>query len=107
VVVVTHGGSGAVAYGRRGELARCPAPQITVVDTVGAGDSFMGGLLAALADGGVTGPHQLRDAVTSDTATLAAALRQAALVAALTCEQRGANPPTRAQLDAARVRLAR
>lgn len=107
LVVVTHGGSGAVAYGPRGELARSPAPRITVVDTVGAGDSFMGGLLAALADAGLQRPQQLREAVATDSATIGAALAQAVLVAAYTCEQRGANPPTRAQLDAARVRLAR
>jgi fructokinase len=107
LVVVTHGGSGAVAYGPRGELARSPAPRITVVDTVGAGDSFMGGLLAALADAGLQRPQQLREAVATDSAAIGAALAQAVLVAAYTCEQRGANPPTRAQLDAARVRLAR
>jgi fructokinase len=76
-----------------------------VVDTVGAGDSFTGGLLAALVDAGVTDPVQLHAAVLNDTATIGAALSQAVLVAAVTCEQRGANPPTREQLDAARVRL--
>jgi fructokinase len=107
LVVVTHGSDGAVAYGARGELARAPAPRITVVDTVGAGDSFMGGLLAAIADAGLNTPQALRDAVATDSATLGAALAQAVLVSAYTCEQRGANPPTRAQLDAARVRLSR
>jgi fructokinase len=106
LVIVTSGGDGAVAYGAAGELARCPAPKVTVVDTVGAGDSFMGGLLAALADAGVSSPADLSAAVL-DTATIGAALAQAVLVAAVTCEQRGANPPTRAELEAARVRLLR
>jgi fructokinase len=75
------------------------------VDTVGAGDSFTGGLLAALVDAGVTSPVHLHAAVLNDTATIGAALSQAVLVAAVTCEQRGANPPTREQLNAARVRL--
>jgi fructokinase len=105
MVIVTFGGDGAVAYGPGGELARSPAPKISVIDTVGAGDSFMGGLLAGLADAGVSSPADLRAAVAGDTATIGAALTQAVLVAAVTCERRGANPPTRAQLEEARVRL--
>lgn len=94
-VVVTLGGEGALAFGEDGELARVPGEPITVADTVGAGDSFTGGLLGALADRDVRGADGLRD-----RALIAAAVREAVVVSAITCERSGANPPTRAELDA-------
>ena len=48
LVVVTRGGAGALAVGSSGSLT-VAAPRIEVLDTVGAGDSFMSGLLHALA----------------------------------------------------------
>ncbi|MBB5779925.1 carbohydrate kinase family protein [Nonomuraea jabiensis] len=45
-VVVKDGGDGALAW-QAGELARAPAVPVEPVDTVGAGDSFNAGLLAA------------------------------------------------------------
>lgn len=97
LVVVTLGGEGAVAFGRDGEVARRPGEKITVADTVGAGDSFAGGLLAALADSGIDSPRALESA---DADRIAAALTQAVVVSAITCERTGANPPTRTELDA-------
>jgi fructokinase len=96
LVVVTCGADGAVAYGTDGEMARRPGEKVTVVDTVGAGDSFAGGLLAALADRGVISPTTLSDAGTD---VIAPALTQAIVVSAITCERSGANPPTAAELD--------
>ncbi|MFJ5228568.1 carbohydrate kinase [Kitasatospora sp. NPDC088391] len=87
-VVVTLGGAGAFALSADGEV-RVAAPPTTVVDTVGAGDSFMSALLASLAPGR-PGP-----------AELAAALRTAAAAAAVTVSRAGANPPTAAELAAA------
>ncbi|HZZ96595.1 MAG TPA: carbohydrate kinase [Jatrophihabitantaceae bacterium] len=89
IVVVTLGSAGAVAFGTHGELAREPGEQITVADTVGAGDSFAAGLLAAL---GAVRPSELAERIP-------AALRQAVVVSAMTCERNGADPPTRAELD--------
>lgn len=88
-VVMTLGPNGAVAYDCDGEIAQQHGLPITVADTVGAGDSFAAGLLAALGD---TAPHELGTRV-------GAALRQAVVVSAITCERSGANPPTRAELD--------
>ncbi|MGW4960242.1 carbohydrate kinase family protein [Nonomuraea sp. NPDC004186] len=45
-VVVKDGGDGALAW-QAGELTRAPAVPVEPVDTVGAGDSFNAGLLAA------------------------------------------------------------
>jgi fructokinase len=98
--VVTRGGEGAWLLAPNGALHEQPAVPTTVVDTVGAGDSFTGGLLAALADIDALGdrPTDRLAAVTEQQWT--AVLRQAATVAALTCARRGANPPTQAEVRA-------
>ena len=94
LVVVTRGPLGATAY-RGGDVVDVPAPSVQVVDTVGAGDAFMAGLLAALAAGGLV----LRaDLAGLDRPVLAAVLGFAAEVAAVTCTRAGADPPRRADL---------
>ncbi len=98
LVVVTLGSEGAVAYAAAGEVARCAGAAIAVADTVGAGDSFAGGLLAGLASGGVSSPGALADAIAGGS-VIHAALAQAVLVSAMTCERAGADPPTRTELD--------
>lgn len=99
VVVVTLGGRGAVGLCRAGRVA-VMAPAIDVADTVGAGDSFMAGLLDHLATLDLLGPHRLTDLHAIDTAALDRTLRHAVRIAAITCTRAGANPPTRAELDA-------
>lgn len=99
LVVVTLGADGAVVYGTDGELARVPGERVVVADTVGAGDAFAGGLLAALADAGLATPAGLRAATAAE---IAAAVRMAVLVAGITCERQGADPPGRAELTARR-----
>lgn len=94
VIVVTHGGDGASAF-TRATTERCAPVPVEVVDTVGAGDAFMSGLLDSLLR---------RDLLTRaglagiDGATVRAALDDAALVAAITCSRAGAHPPRRAEL---------
>jgi fructokinase len=98
LVVVTSGADGSTAHARAQEVS-CPARSAPVVDTVGAGDAFMAGLLDALAERKLL--H--RDALAAVPAhTLHALLDDASLVAALTCARAGANPPRRAEVDAAR-----
>jgi fructokinase len=74
-------------------------PSVTVADTVGAGDSLAAGLLTGLLDAGVTSRAALEALSDED---LLAVVDDAALVAALNCTRVGADPPTRAELDAAR-----
>jgi fructokinase len=95
LVVVTMGREGVHALGPAGPVD-LPAASIEVVDTVGAGDAFMSGLLAALEDGG----HLDRDRLARlDPGTLTAVLGFAQLVAARTCQRDGADPPWRSQLE--------
>jgi len=96
LVVVTHGAGGATAYAPDFSVHQ-PAPGTEVVDTVGAGDSFMAALLAILDDWDVPadGPGAL-DALDEDR--IAMLLRGAMTAASVTCSRRGANPPTRQEL---------
>ncbi|MGP4084830.1 carbohydrate kinase family protein [Streptomyces sp. KR55] len=88
LVVITLGGRGALAS-LDGERVTVQAPPVTVVDTVGAGDSFTAGLLHRLAALGRLGGRLDRIAVED----VADACSFAARVAALTCSVPGANPP--------------
>jgi fructokinase len=74
---------------------------IDLVDTVGAGDSFTSGLLDGLHRADLVGGAR-RDALAAiDEATLGSVVDAAALIAAITCSRPGADPPTRAEVDAA------
>jgi fructokinase len=100
LIVVTRGGAGVYAVSARLELRR-DAPQIDLVDTVGAGDSFSSGLLDGLHRADLIGGAR-RDALAAiDEATLVSVVDAAVLVAAITCSRPGADPPTRAEVDAA------
>lgn len=95
LVVLTRGADGASAYIRGGE-ASVPAPRVDVVDTVGAGDAFVGGMLSALFER--QGLSRNGAGLPRDPASLTTLLQAAAQVAAITCSRRGAQPPTRPEL---------
>jgi fructokinase len=97
LVVVTLGGDGAVALGPDRRPVHRDAPAVTVVDTVGAGDAFSAGLLAALAERGALG----RGKAGLAGVDLPAVLDRACLVAALTGARPGADPPTLAEVAGA------
>ncbi|MFI0986139.1 carbohydrate kinase [Streptomyces exfoliatus] len=99
VVLVTRGAAGSLALTRR-ETVTADAPRVSVVDTVGAGDSFMSAVLDTLAG-------QDRAALGGlGAADLAGLLRRAGAAAAVTVSRAGAQPPDRAELDAARQEFA-
>jgi fructokinase len=102
VVVITSSTDGAYAYTAQGPPVRRPALDVAVVDTVGAGDSFTAGLLGSLIERGRYGPADLARCPAEQ---LAGALDDAILVASLNCERRGNDPPTAADVAAARGRL--
>ncbi len=98
LVVVTRGADGCVARTSTGLRTETAGRQVQVVDTIGAGDAFMAGLLAGLADADCLSPGGLESL---GVAELESALQQATVVAAITCERAGADPPTKADLTAA------
>jgi fructokinase len=115
LVVVTRGAAGVTGMTR---LLRVdvPAPKVEVVDTIGAGDTAMGTLLAELHR------HDLLGASAKDSLagtpgateatglggltkeTLTTILATVTLAAALACTRPGADPPTRAEIAAATTR---
>ena len=98
LVVLTKGPEGAEAMSPRHHVA-IDAPEVPdLQDTIGAGDTFMGTLLATLgAQTGLTADH----VSAMDNNAITALLRRAAKAAALNCAQKGCNPPTLSELDAA------
>jgi fructokinase len=94
LAVVTDGSSGAHAITRDGTVLFSAARAIEVVDTVGAGDAFMAGLINAIVRRGLV-------VATAEADQLQPVLDEAILVAALTCQRAGADPPTGAELAAA------
>jgi fructokinase len=99
VVVVTLGEKGALAR-FRGQGVAVQAPQVTVVDTVGAGDAFMSGALDFIARADLLGPARRAAFAAVDEQTVAGMLAHAVRVSAFTCTRAGAQPPTRDELDA-------
>lgn len=96
VVIVTRGSEGASAFTSAGDAVDVPAQKATVVDTVGAGDTFNAGVLTHLHDEGLLQKDKLRQITPTD---LAGALRMGAAVASVTVSRAGANPPWRAELS--------
>jgi fructokinase len=99
MVVVTRGAAGPWGITAAGE-AECPAPKVDVADTVGAGDSFMAALLSGLVDRGLDGAQNRKDLRELPAEGLADLLAHASRAAAVTVSRPGANPPTRAELNA-------
>ena len=97
LVVVTRGGEGTVVrVTRTGEQQALPAPTVTVVDTVGAGDSFMAGLVSGLIDAGLLGGPDARTRLqAASLADVVPAVERALRTGALTVERAGAHAPTR------------
>jgi fructokinase len=85
LAVVTLGPGGGVAIEPGGAVTRVPGFPTTVVDTVGAGDTFMAGFLEAHVKQGLS----LEDS-----------LRRGAAAASIVCSRQGAQPPTAAEVDA-------
>ncbi|MFJ9132876.1 ribokinase [Streptomyces sp. NPDC102256] len=87
-VVVTLGAAGCLYAARGAEPLTVPAPEVTAVDSTGAGDTFVGTLAVALAEG----------------RAMPEALSWASSAAALSVQRHGATSsmPYRSQIDAVR-----
>ena len=95
ITILTRGAEGASAWLSDGTRVDVPVAKADVVDTVGAGDTFNAGVLAALHEQGCLSKAAIRDI--SDE-NLSAAMTLGARAAAVTVSRAGANPPTRDEL---------
>jgi fructokinase len=101
LTVVTRGVQGAlVALSITGELTSVDARKVEVVDTVGAGDSFMAGLLSGLLEAGFLGGIEARERLRSASLVdVLPAVDRALACAAVTVSRAGANPPRQGELQ--------
>lgn len=97
LVVVTRGGDAPWGLCKSGH-STAEIPKVEVVDTVGAGDSFMSALLAAIVDRELDGSGRRERLYHMGTGELRAILETAATAAAITVSRAGANPPSQSEL---------
>jgi fructokinase len=84
LVVITLGPGGGAAVEPGGNITRVPGFPTKVLDTVGAGDTFMAGFL---------------DGYVKLQLGLAGSLERGAAAASIVCSRRGPQPPTSAEVD--------
>jgi fructokinase len=101
LVLATHGARGATGHISGRTISVSPRPA-TIVDTVGAGDTFNAGFLEALDGLGRLDKDALRAMGEGD---LRLCLERAAEVAAVAVSRPGANPPWAADISAPAWRL--
>jgi fructokinase len=89
-VLITDGNKGVTLYRKNQLPLHVSAPKVTVVDTVGAGDTFTGSLMVALLE--------YPDLTLSDD-EWKKVLSFATHAAAFNCTRAGANPPTKKELQ--------
>lgn len=94
LVVITRGADGASAFSRQHEVS-VQAPEVKVVDTVGAGDTFQAALLCWLWERQRLTRAGLASLTKEETQSL---LQFASAAASVTCSRAGCNPPTRSDL---------
>lgn len=91
LVLISRGPGGASAYWAGGRID-VPARLVNLVDSIGAGDTFHAGVLAALSQSkhlSIEGLQQL------DRSHLGDVMNFATAAAAMNCETAGCNPPSR------------
>ena len=88
VVILTRGEHGLSGIHQDG-IVEVPGHKVTVIDTVGAGDTVGAIVLEAIYEGGISG---LID-------NLEIVMKRAAKAAAITCSRAGAEPPTRSEIE--------
>ncbi len=105
MVVVTRGPWGAYALLKNNrDMLHLDQLRVDVGDTVGAGDSFMAGLISGLLDAGLLGSPQARQRLDhTNWSDVQPALHRAVITSALTVKRSGAYAPTMAEVEAWRT----
>lgn len=94
LVLITRGGDGVLAFAASGQT-EAASVKVTVADTIGAGDTFQGGMLVALSEAGLLKKDRLK-AISLEQ--INAALAFATKAASITVSRPGANPPWRHEM---------
>lgn len=102
LVVVTRGPWGAYALlANNRDMLHVDQMNVELADTVGAGDSFMAGLLSGLVDAGLLGSADARARLReAGWSAVQPALHRAVVTSGLTVGRHGAYAPTRAEVEA-------
>jgi fructokinase len=98
IVLLTRGSQGTRIY-RNNETIDVPARKIQVVDTVGAGDTFVANLLGQLEDNNYLGENALDKLSSLNNQDLAEYVRIAGVAASIACERAGCEPPTLGEVE--------
>ena len=103
VRVITRGAAGLTVETRTGLRIDVPALSVDVQDTIGAGDTIMGALLAQIAarSEGDVKPAEVIERLGAEG--WRDILEYAATAAAITCSRVGAQPPTHQEVEAFRL----
>jgi len=103
-VFITRGGDGVSVYRLAADGSKTrfdvPSRKINVVDTVGAGDTFCANLMGQLSDVDALGSDAFDRLQNLSDDVLREFVYTAGIAASITCERAGAEPPTKADLDA-------
>ena len=99
-IILTKGEDGATWYSFEGDIFNQGNYKIDVKDTIGAGDTFSGSLLAYLYNNGHFGEEQEFPKLELDSKSIKKALKYACYSASLNCSKYGCNPPTKCEVEA-------
>lgn len=99
LVIVTRGKKGGVAISASGVRYEATPEKVKVVDTVGAGDSFMGGIIDAMWGLGLFGAKGRSRLAHIDMASVQTVLDRASRISDVTVSRAGANPPWKNEVE--------
>lgn len=95
MIVLTRGGEGSTLWSSQAKV-NVATPNITVIDTVGAGDTYQAALLESL--GNLIADHGYEWATQLSSDKLTEIGSYAAAAAAITCSRQGADLPTKSEI---------
>ncbi len=97
LVIVTKGSAGVSIY-RDGKKIDVPGKKVELVDTVGAGDTFMASFLAELNSRGALGSEPASKLMDLSAEQLIEVATISNAAAAIVCERTGCQPPTKQEI---------
>ena len=100
IVFVTRGAAGASIYRRDSFRVDVPSRVVQVQDTVGSGDTFCAHMLSGLLAIDALGENPSQKLASVSNEQLVEITKVAAIAASIACERVGAEPPTKAELEA-------